>query len=197
MSRRLPQPFPRPMLVALLSFVWLASCAEAPKTATAPAEKPPQPEKLTAVYDLSKEDITKIPGITSRNISVEGVKLGARTRDVDKALGTPIKTETLPRHYRSAYRNYGIYLEFDRFTGKVSAIYVNTNYYKQAKGALSDLLAHGKLDLLEQSFGENPAESKPEANTTLWNYPDRGIQFVHIKQADTASYTLKLVEPKG
>ncbi len=68
---------------------------------------------------LSKEDITKIPDITSRNISVEGVKLGDRTRDVDKILGDPMKTETLPRVYRSAYRNHGLYLEFDRYTGKV------------------------------------------------------------------------------
>lgn len=198
MTRKLPQG-----LLALFLLALFSSCAESPKPAappadsaakTAAAEKPPTPPSL---YDLSKEDITKIPAITSRNISVEGVKLGDRTRDVDRLLGNPIKTDTLPRHYRSAYRNHGIYLEFDKFTGKVTAIYVNTNYYKQAKGGLSDLLAHGKLDLLKKSFGENPAESKPDATTTLWEYPEKGIQFVHIKQADTASYTLKLVPPKG
>jgi hypothetical protein len=196
MARRLPSY--SACLLGLLTLILFRGCTESSKAPSVPADATAtKPEKPTTVYDLSKEDITKIPNITSRNISVEGVKLGDRTRDVDKLLGNPIKTETLQRHYRSAYRNHGIYLEFDKFTGKVSAIYVNTNYYKQAKGALSDLLAHGKLDLLKQSFGENPAESQPEANTTLWNYPQKGIQFVHIKQADTASYTLKLVEPKG
>jgi hypothetical protein len=149
------------------------------------------------VYDLSKEDITKIPGITSRNISVEGVKLGDRTRDVDKLLGKPEKTESLQRHYRTAYRNHGIYVEIEKLTGKVTSLYVNTNYYKQAKGGLSDLLAHGKLDLLKQSFGENPIETQPERTTTLWSYPEKGIQFVHIKQEDTASFTLKLVPPQS
>ncbi|MCI0628598.1 MAG: hypothetical protein L0387_44275 [Acidobacteria bacterium] len=184
---------------SVLVFMFCARCAEAPKPASAPPATLASAEKSAAsatLYDLSKEDITKIPGITSRNITVEGVKLGDRTRDVDKLLGNPIKTETLQRHYRSAYRNHGIYIEIDKFAGKVTAIYVNTNYYKQAKGALSDLLAYGKMDLLKQSFGENPVESKPEVTTTVWSYPDKGIQLVHIKQEGTASYTLKLVAPK-
>lgn len=178
------------------------ACSEAPKT-TAPAAQSASAKDSEATappatfYDLSKEDITKVPGITSRNISVEGVKLGDRTRDVDKLLGKPEKMESLQRHYRTAYRNHGVYVEIEKVTGKVTTLYVNTNYYKQAKGGLSDLLAHGKLDLLKKSFGENPVESKPERTTTLWSYPDKGIQFVHIKQDDTASYTLKLVPPKS
>ena len=175
------------------------SCSEAPKTSTAPTpaaavKETPAP---IPIYDLSKEDITKIPGITSRNISIEGVKLGDRTRDVDKLLGNPIKVDSLPRHYRSAYRNHGVYVEIEKLTGKVTSLYVNTNYYKKAKGALSDLLAHGKLELLKQSFGENPVESQPESTMTLWSYPDKGIQFVHIKQENTASFTLKLVPPQS
>jgi hypothetical protein len=192
MIRKLSHSLLAAMLLAMFS-----SCAESPK-APEPAAKaePEKPAAPPVVYDLSKEDITKVPDITSLNISVEGVKLGDRTRDVDKLLGNPIKTETLPRHYRSSYRNHGIYLEFDKFTGKVTTIYVNTNYYKQAKGDLSQLLAHGKLDLLKKSFGENPKESNPDSTTTLWEYPEKGIQFVYIKQAGTASYTLKLVEPE-
>jgi hypothetical protein len=184
-------------IVLLLAFC--TCCSEAPKTPaeSASAKASEAPATPATFYDLSKEDITKIPSITSRNISVEGVKLGDRTRDVDKLLGKPEKTETLQRHYRTAYRNHGIYIEIEKLTGKVTTIYVNTNYYKQAKGGLSDLLAHGKLDLLKQSFGENPVESKPERTTTLWSYPDKGIQFVHIKQEDTASFTLKLVPPQS
>jgi len=187
-------------IVLLLAFCMC--CSEAPKTPapaaqSAAAKASETPAAPATFYDLSKEDITKVPGITSRNISVEGVKLGDRTRDVDKLLGKPEKTETLQRHYRTAYRNHGIYIEIEKLPGKVTTIYVNTNYYKQAKGGLSDLLAHGKLDLLKQSFGENPIETKPERTTTLWSYPDKGIQFVHIKQEDTASFTLKLVPPQS
>ena len=179
------------------------SCSQ-PSKPTSSSRAQPQPVTAeasasvpeTKVYEVSKEDITKVPGITSRNISVEGVKLGDRTRDVDKLLGKPIKTENLPKFYRSAYENHGIYLDIDRYAGKVTTIYINTNYFKKVKGDLSDLLAHGKLDLLKKSFGENPVQSTPELNAVMWQYPEKGIQFIHLKQAGTASYTLKLVEPK-
>lgn len=196
----------RPSALYRFAIVFLVAfclgCSETPKTPapaaqSASAKASEAPAVPATFYDLSKEDITKIPGITSRNISVEGVKLGDRTRDVDKLLGKPERTETLQRHYRTAYRNHGIYVEIEKLTGKVTTIYVNTNYYKQAKGDLSDLLAHGKLDLLKQSFGENPIESKPERTTTLWSYPDKGIQFIHIKLEETAGFTLKLVPPKS
>jgi len=148
------------------------------------------------VYDVSNDDITAIPDITSRNISVLGVKLGDRTRDVDRLLGKPIKMETLPKLYRSAYVDYGIYVDIDRYAAKVVALYVNTNYYKKAKGNLSELLAHGNIDLLKKSFGDNPAQSQPDSQTTLWAYPEKGILFIHLQAEQTASYTLKLVEPK-
>jgi hypothetical protein len=193
-----PSALYRLAIVLLLAIC--VNCSEVRK-APAPAEQaaktPEVPADSVTLYDLSKEDITKIPGITSRNISVEGVKLGDRTRDVDKLLGKPEKTEVLQRHYRTAYRNHGVYVEIEKLTGKVTSLYVNTNYYKQAKGALSDLLAHGKLDLLKQSFGESPVETKPDRITTLWSYPEKGIQFVHIKQEETASFTLKLVPPQS
>jgi hypothetical protein len=182
----------------------LLSCSQDPKetSSTTPLSASNKAAEASAttqevkVYDISKEDITKVPGITSRNISVQGVKLGDRTRDVDKLLGNPIKTEKLPKIYRSAYLNHGIYLDFDRYTGKVTTIYINTNYYKKAKGNLSDLLAHGKLDVLQKAFGDDPLESKPEPNSTMWEYPKKGIQFIHLKQEGLASYTLKLVEPR-
>jgi hypothetical protein len=187
-------------LAIVLLLAICVNCSEAPKVpAPAPqAAKTPEAAATPAtLYDLSKEDITKIPGITSRNISVEGVKLGDRTRDVDKLWAKPEKTEVLQRHYRTAYRNHGVYVEIEKATGKVTSLYVNTNYYKQAKGSLSDLLAHGKLDLLKQSFGESPVETQPDRITTLWSYPQKGIQFVHIKQEETASFTLKLVPPQS
>ncbi len=193
---------------AVLLSVWVVtlSCSQSSRDSTSTQVEPrPEsskpstavPNQETKIYEVTREDITTIPGITSRNISVAGVRLRDRTRDVDKLMGKPIKTETLPKLYRTAYQNYGIYLDVDRYTGKVTAIYINTNYYKKVRGGLSDLLAHGKLDLLQKSFGQNPVRSEPERQTTMWEYPDKGIQFIHLRQEGTASYTLKLVEPKG
>lgn len=168
----------------------------APASTQPEATKPAQPAEEVKVHDVTQEDITKIPGIASRNISVAGVKLGDRTRDLDKLLGKPLKTESLPKLYRTAYDNHGIYIDTDRYVGKVISIYINTNYYKRVKGDLSELLAHGKIELLKQAFGENPIRSEPERGAVMWSYPEKGIQFIHLKQEGTASYTLKLVEPR-
>ena len=179
-----------------------AGCSQSPQQTPAGSSsalksaseaKPPEEVK---VYSVDKEDITAISGITSRNISVAGVRLGDRTRDVDRLLGKPIKMETLPKLYRSAYDEHSIYVDIDRYAGRVVALYVTTNYYKKAKGNLSELLAHGNMDLLKKCFGDNPVESKPDSQTTMWAYPDKGIQFIHIQAEKTASYMLKLVEPK-
>jgi len=196
MSRTVLLPAP---LVFLFVLSFGCSGLKESKEPTAPPPKPVEAQQEpveTKVYDLSKEDITKIHDITSRNISVEGVKLGDRTRDVDKILGAPIKTETLPTVYRSAYRNHGLYLEFDRFTGKVKAIFVN-NLYKKASGDLAELLAKGKMEQLKKAFGDNPVESHPEPKTTLFEFPSKGVQFIHHDDLEEGNHTLKLVEPKG
>lgn len=191
-------------LSVLMLLVLTLSCSQSPQqpapasssTEGAKSAPPPQEAKL---YDVSKDDITAIPDITSRNISVLGVKLGDRTRDVDRLLGKPIKMESLPKNlpklYRCAYENYGIYVDIDRYAATVLALYINTNYYKQAKGNVSELLAHGDLDLLKKCFGASPVEKHPDTQTTVWEYPQRGIQFIHIKSEGTASYTLKFVPP--
>jgi hypothetical protein len=181
--------------------LFCSSCSQSSQHPAPPLTQPEptkaaQPAEEVKVHDVTQEDITKIPGITSRNISVAGVKLGDRTRDLDKLLGKPLKTESLPKLYRTAYDNYGIYIDTDRYVGKVIAVYINTNYYKKVKGDLSELLAHGKIELLKQAFGENPIRSEPERGVVMWSYPEKGIQFIHLKQAGTASYTLKLVEPQ-
>jgi hypothetical protein len=191
-------------LLRLLVCPLLLFCSSCSQSSQPPAPASTQPEPTKAaqpaeevkVHDVTQEDITKIPGITSRNISVAGVKLGDRTRDLDKLLGKPLKTESLPKLYRTAYDNYGIYIDTDRYVGKVISVYINTNYYKKVKGDLSELLAHGKIELLKQAFGENPIRSEPERGAVMWSYPEKGIQFIHLKQAGTASYTLKLVEPQ-
>lgn len=191
----------RPLLVFLLrSLLALTlSCSQTsqpPSVTPVPAKAPTAAESQDVkIHDVTKEDITKIPGITSRNISVRGLKLGDRTRDVDQLLGKPIKTESLPKLYRTAYDDHGIYIDIDRYAGRVTVLYINTNYYKKVKGDLSELLAHGKIELLKQAFGDNPVQSEPEIGAEMWSYPEKGIQFIHLKQAGTASYTLKLVQP--
>lgn len=188
----------------LMLLVFSLGCSQSPQqpaqTSSLPeAGKSAQPPQVTMVYDISKDDITAIPNITSRDISVSGVKLGDRTRDVDRLLGKPIKMESLPKNspklYRCAYEDHGIYVDIDRYAAKVTTLYVNTNYYKKAKGNLSQLLAHGDIDLLKKCFGPDPVESKPDDQTTMWAYPQKGIYFIHITAEQTASYTLKLMEP--
>jgi hypothetical protein len=196
-------------LVVLILLLFSIGCSSSPQSSgtqkasskASQSSAQGKPAEEVKIYDVSKDDITAIPGITSRNIAVAGVKLGDKTKDVDRLLGKPVKTESLPKLlpklYRSAYQDYAVYVDIDRYAGKVVSLYVNTNYYKKAKGNLSELLAHGNLDLLKTSFGDNPVESQPEPSTTMWAYPQKGIQFIHIKSEGTASYTLKLVEPKG
>jgi hypothetical protein len=188
-------------LSVLMFLILTVSCSRSPQqpepgSSSSEAAKATPPAQVTMVYDASKDDITAIPDITSRSISVLGVKLGDRTRDVDRLLGKPIKMEALPKLYRSAYEDHGVYVDIDRYAAKVVALYINTNYYRKAKGNLSELLAHGSIDLLKKSFGENPVQSQPDSQTTMWAYPQKGIQFIYIKAEQTASYTLKLVEPK-
>ena len=136
-------------LVALILLTILIGCSFSPSV-TQPASSEDSNKageaksaQTAKVYDVSQEDITAIPGINSRSIAVAGVKLGDKTKDVDRLLGKPIKTESLPKLYRTAYENYGIYVDIDRYSAKVVSLYVNTNYYKKAKGNVAELLAHG------------------------------------------------------
>src|SRR5262249_23233177 len=137
----------RPLLnISLCSLLAFALSCSQPSPPSAPPVSS-EPAKATEasksqevkIYEVTKEDITKIPDITSRNISVLGVRLGDRTRDVDKLLGKPIKTESLSKLYRTAYENHGIYIDIDRYVGKVITIYINTNFYKKVKGDFSEL----------------------------------------------------------
>src|SRR5262249_52427950 len=98
--------FNRVMLLAALGtlILCLAGCGgeeekkaePAPQPAAAPA---PKPEENVPVYDVTKDEITSNEGWTSRNISVLGVKLGDKTREVEKNLGNVENTRTLPEDY--------------------------------------------------------------------------------------------------
>src|SRR5438093_138967 len=110
--------FNRVMLVAVFSMLirCLAGCGgEEKKTESAPqpAAEPapaPKPEEKVPVYELTKEDLTTHEGWTSRNVSILGVKLGDRTRDVEKNLGNVENARTLPETYLPVYQGKGIFV---------------------------------------------------------------------------------------
>src|SRR5690242_16050944 len=98
--------FNRVLLYAVLSIsILLSGCGEAEDTkkadesAATPAPAPKAAEENVPVYEITKDEITSHPGWTSRNISVLGVKLGDKTRDVEKNLGSVENTRTLPEEY--------------------------------------------------------------------------------------------------
>src|SRR5437667_9959752 len=119
--------FNRVMLVAVFSMLilCLAGCGgEEKKTESAPqpAAEPapaPKPEEKVPVYELTKEDLTSHEGWTSRNVSILGVKLGDKTRDVEKNFGPVENTRTLPDEYLTIYQNNGLFVYTFKLTGKI------------------------------------------------------------------------------
>src|SRR4051812_35029709 len=121
--------FNRVMLVAMLSmlFLCLAGCGaddtkQAAQPAAAPAPKPV--EEKVPVYELTKDEITTHEGWTSRNISVLGVKIGDKTREVEKSLGSMENTRTLKDEqnkdeYLTIYQGQGVFLYTTAITGKL------------------------------------------------------------------------------
>src|SRR5437763_10401186 len=107
--------FNRVMLVAVLGMLLLclAGCGREEKKTESPpqpaAEPAPtaKPEEKVPVYELTKEDLTTHDGWTSRNVSILGVKLGDRTRDVEKNLGNVENTRTLPEDYLTVDQGNG------------------------------------------------------------------------------------------
>ena len=183
-----------------------AGCTQAPESspaADAEAEAPeaegaaPEPEEIK-VYDLVKEDITQIPDLNSRNLSVMGVKLGDRTAEINqnKQLGKPLGTTPVGGLYRSAYQERGIYLDIDKQSGKVMAIYVNTTLARKVKGRFRSILRRGNLELFKKMFGPEPRRLRPDLQTTSWRYPRKGVELIQTRSGDQRTYTFKLVRPR-
>ena len=88
--------FRRVTLLALFSMLFLSffGCSAPPEPAEDAAETEAAPAlapvEEVPLYELTKDDITSHPDWTSRNITVLGVKLGDRTRDVEKNFGSPL-----------------------------------------------------------------------------------------------------------
>src|SRR5215831_7573144 len=200
--------FNRVMLLAALGtlILCLAGCGgeeekkaeSAPQPAAAPAPAP-KPEENVPVYELTKDDITSHPGWTSRNISVLGVKLGDKTRDVEKNLGSVENTRTLPEEYLTIYQGNGIFVYTYKLTGKARKIEINQAFAKKVADAkLQKLLSTGDLKTMRDVLGmeEGEAIKNTDDNATEYPYDSRGFRFVKFNVGGKTLNALRLVELK-
>ena len=199
--------FNRVMLVAVLGMLilCLAGCAgEEKKTESAPqpAAEPapaPKPEEKVPIYELTKEDLTTHEGWTSRNVSILGVKLGDRTRDVEKNLGNVENTRTLPEDYLTVYQGNGIFVYTFKLTGRARKIEVNQAFAKKlADAKLQKLLNTGDLKYMREIFGmeEGEAIQNAEDNATEYPYDSRGFRFVKFKVGGKTLNAIRFMELK-
>jgi len=199
--------FNRVVLFAILSvaILSLAGCggADEPKKADQAAAAPvpaakPEEEKIP-LYEITKDDITSHPGWTSRNITVLGVKLADRTRDVEKNLGAVENTRTLPEDYLTVYQGNGIFVYTFKLTGKARKIEVNQAFAKKVADAkLQKLLASGDLKTMCDVLGmeEGEAVQNTDDNSTEYPYDSRGFRFVKFKVGGKTLNAIRFVELK-
>ena len=197
--------FNRVVLFTILSVVILSvsGCGSAedskqaaqPAAASAPAPKPE--EEKVPLYDITKDEITTHPGWTSRNISVLGVKLADRTRDVEKNLGAVENTRTLPEDYLTVYQGNGVFVYTFKLTGKARKIEVNQAFAKKvADTKLQKLLASGDVKTMREVLGmeEGEAIQNTEDNSTEYPYDSRGFRFVKFKVGAKTLNAIRFVE---
>jgi hypothetical protein len=194
--------FKRVELLALISmlFLGLASCGPppAPETTEAEPTPPPKPPEVVEVYELTKDDIMSHPDWTSRNISILGVKLGDRTRDVEKNLGAMENTRTLPEDYITVYQKGGLFVYTQKLTGRARRFEVNQTFADSVADAkLKRLLTSGNLDYMRELFGmEEAMEENAEDNSTEYSYDSRGFRFVRFKVGNQTVNALRFSELK-
>ena len=186
--------------VAILSLTGCGSAEDSkqaaqPAAASAPAPKPE--EEKVPLYDITKDEITTHPGWTSRNISVLGVKLADRTRDVEKNLGAVENTRTLPEDYLTVYQGNGVFVYTFKLTGKARKIEVNQAFAKKvADTKLQKLLASGDVKTMREVLGmeEGEAIQNTEDNSTEYPYDSRGFRFVKFKVGGKTLNAIRFVE---
>jgi hypothetical protein len=178
----------------------MAGCgAEEPKkaeepAAAAPAAKPA--EETGPVYEITKDQITSHPGWTSRNVSVLGVKLGDKTRDVEKNLGAVENTRTLAEDYLTIYQGNGVFVYTFKITGKARRIEVNQAFGKKvADEKLQKLLTSGDLKMMREVLGmeEGAAIENTDDNAMEYPYDSRGFRFVKFKVGGKTLNALRFI----
>ena len=199
--------FNRGMLLAVFStlILCLAGCggdeekkAESAPAAAAPAPAP-KPEEKVEIYELTKDDIMSHSGWTSKNISVLGVKLGDRTREVEKNLGNVENTRTLPEDYLTVYQGNGVFVYTFKLTGRARKIEVNQAFGKKiADAKLQKLLNTGDLKYMRELFGmeEGDAVQNTDDNSTEYPYDSRGFRFVKFKVGGKTLNAIRFTELK-
>jgi hypothetical protein len=200
--------FKRVMLFATLSMLilCLAGCGggedtkPAPQPAAAAAPAPaPKPAEDVPVYELTKDEITNHEGWTSRNISIFGVKLGDKTRDVEKGLGSVENSRTLPEDYLTVYQGNGMFVYTFKITGKARKLEVNQGLAKKIVDTkLQKLLTNGDVKTMHEVLGmeEGEAIQNADDNSTEYPYDSRGIRFVKFKVEGKTLNALRFSEIK-
>ena len=199
--------FNRGMLLAVFStlILCLAGCggdeekkAESAPAAAAPAPAP-KPEEKVEIYELTKDDIMSHSGWTSKNISVLGVKLGDRTREVEKNLGNVENTRTLTEDYLTVYQGNGVFVYTYKNTGRARRIEVNQAFGKKVADAkLQKLLNSGDLKYMREIFGmeEGDPVQNADDNATEYPYDSRGFRFVKFKVGGKTLNAIRFQELK-
>jgi hypothetical protein len=196
--------FNRVMLAVLsISIFFVAGCGggeekpATPSAAPAPAAKPA--EESVPIYELTKDEITSHPGWTSRNISFLGVKLGDRTREVEKNLGAVENTRTLPEDYLTIYQGNGLFVYTFKLTGRARRIEVNQAFAKKvADEKLQKLLSSGDLKVMREVLGmeEGEAIENTDDNAMEYPYDSRGFRFVRFKVQGKTLNAIRFLELK-
>jgi hypothetical protein len=196
--------FNRILVFAVLGMLvlCLSGCAapEETKPAGESAAPPPKPvEEKVPIYELTKDEITSHPGWTSRNISVLGVKLGDRTREVEKNLGPVENTRTLPEDYLTIHQNNGLFVYTFKITGRARKFEVYDTFAKKiADAKLQKLLTSGDLKTMRATLGmeEGDPVENTEDNAIEYPYDSRGFRFVKYKVQGRTLNAIRFVEMK-
>jgi hypothetical protein len=179
----------------------LAGCSggEETKQVSEPAAAPPPKaeEQKVPVYELTKDDITSHADWTSRSISVLGVKLGDKTREVEKNLGAVENTRTLAEDYLTVYQNNGVFVYTFKNTGKVRRMEIYDTFAKKiVDDKLKKLLSSGDLKTMRDVLGmeEGSPIENAEDEATEYPYDSRGFRFVKYKVKGKTLNAIRFVE---
>ena len=200
--------FNRVMVLALTTVLVLAlaGCGgggEQPQQASQPAAAPAPPpkpvEETVELYELTKDDITSHKDCTSRNVTILGVKIGDKTRDVEKNLGKLDNTRTTPEEYLTIYQDNGLFVYTYKLTGKIRKFEMYETFAKKVADAkLQKLLTGGDLKYMRELFGmeEGDAIQNEEDMATEYPYDSRGFRFVKYKVGGKTLNAIRFMELK-